>query len=251
MARSYIIAGNWKMYKTVAEGRRFIADLEKAFTPSEQVQVLLFVPFTALHPLAGLSTALAIGAQNMHPETQGAFTGEVSPTMLAELVSWVLIGHSERRELFGEDDAFINRKLRAALEHGLRPVLCVGETLPEREAGRTMQKLQGQLEADLAGLDHDAISRIVIAYEPIWAIGTGRNATPQQAEEVHRFIKEQTLARHGLTLPVLYGGSVKPDNSREILSQADVDGVLVGGASLKPDSFSGIISHSQSLSSPR
>ncbi len=248
MARPILVAGNWKMYMTVAEGRRFVTELEKAGPPPASVRVVLFAPYTALHALQGLSGFVQLGAQNLHPEPQGAFTGEISAPMLAELVPWVLVGHSERREIFGESDELVCRKLHAALAHGLQPVLCVGETLPEREGGRTTTKLRTQLDAGLAGMEASAVSRLVIAYEPIWAIGTGRNATPGQAQEAHHFIKEQLRGRYGLAVPVLYGGSVKPDNCAALLAQPDVDGLLVGGASLKADSFSAIISHSVTAS---
>jgi len=242
MRKEYLIAGNWKMFKTVAESREFVQDLAREFTAVPGLEVAVFPPFTALAATHGLDPKIKIGAQNMFFEEKGAFTGEISPLMLQELADCVLVGHSERREIFNESDADVNKKLKAALKFNLPPVLCIGETLPEREAGETLPKIKRQLERalkDVAGAD---IAKITVAYEPIWAIGTGRNATPGQAQEVHHFIR-QTLREMapGNSSKILYGGSVKPENCLELLSQEDISGVLVGGASLKVDQFSAII----------
>jgi triosephosphate isomerase len=242
MGKKFLIAGNWKMYKNAAQSRAFILELAQAVAPVPGLEVVVFPPFTALAGLRDLAADIKIGAQNMFYEEQGAFTGEISPLMLQELVDFVLIGHSERRQIFGESDADVNKKIRAALQFKLLPVLCVGETLQEREAGKTMAKIKNQLEKAVQGMANYEMSKIVVAYEPIWAIGTGRNATPAQAQEVHHFIKGiwQELAP-GRNLKILYGGSVKPENSLELLSQDDISGVLVGGASLKIEPFSAII----------
>jgi triosephosphate isomerase len=242
MGKEYLIAGNWKMYKNADQSREFIHELAQSFVPVTGLEVAVFPPFTALAGLRGLDAKIKIGAQNMFYEEKGAFTGEISPLMLQGLVDYVLIGHSERREIFKENDGDVNKKVRAALQFKLLPVLCVGETLQEREAGKTMAKIKNQLEKALQGIENREIDKIVVAYEPIWAIGTGRNATPAQAQEVHHFIKgvwqDMAPARN---LKILYGGSVKPENSLELLAQEDISGVLVGGASLKVDQFSAII----------
>jgi triosephosphate isomerase len=242
MGKEYLIAGNWKMFKSVAESREFVQDLAKEFAAMPGLEVAVFPPFTALAATYGLDPKIKIGAQNMFFEENGAFTGEISPLMLQDLVDYVLVGHSERREIFAESDEVVNKKLRAALKFKLPPVLCVGETLPEREAGKTLSKIKRQLEKALQGVAVADMETITVAYEPIWAIGTGRNATPGQAQEVHCFIR-QTLQEiaPGSKIKILYGGSVKPENSLELLSQEDISGVLVGGASLKVDQFSAII----------
>jgi triosephosphate isomerase len=242
MGKTYLIAGNWKMHKNAAQSRAFVQELAQAFAPVPGLEVVVFPSFTALAGLRDLDAKIKIGAQNMFYEEKGAFTGEISPLMLQELVDYILIGHSERREIFKESDEDVNKKVRAALQFKLLPVLCVGETLEEREAGKTMAKIKNQLEKAVQGLANYEMSKIVVAYEPIWAIGTGRNATPAQAQEVHHFIKGiwQKLAP-GRNLKILYGGSVKPENSLELLSQDDISGVLVGGASLKVEQFSAII----------
>ncbi|MCX6555761.1 MAG: triose-phosphate isomerase [Candidatus Aminicenantes bacterium] len=242
MGKEYLIAGNWKMYKNAAESRAFVSDLAGTFTQVPGLAVAVFPPFTALAGLRSLDGKIKIGAQNMFYEEKGAFTGEISPLMLQELVDYVLIGHSERREIFKESDEDVNKKIRMALQFNLLPVLCVGETLQERETGKTRAKIERQLEKALHGVASRDSGKIIIAYEPIWAIGTGLNATPKQAQEVHHFIKGlwRELAP-GQNLQILYGGSVKPENSLELLAQEDVAGVLVGGASLKIESFSAII----------
>ncbi len=242
MNREYFIAGNWKMFKTADESRQFVQDLTQKFTPGAGLTVAVFPPFTSLAAVQGLDPRVRIGAQNMFYENQGAFTGEISPLMLKGLVEYVLIGHSERRQIFHESDEDVNRKLLAALAAGLKPLLCVGETLPERESGRTLDKVTGQLERGLFAVEVGAWAQVTIAYEPIWAIGTGRNATPEQAQEVHYAIARWLEGRApGIRVKVLYGGSVKPENSLDLLRQPDISGVLVGGASLKVESFSAII----------
>jgi triosephosphate isomerase (TIM) len=248
MGKEYVIAGNWKMYKNAAESRAFVVDLAKTFAPLPGMVVAVFPPFTALAGLRAVDAKIKIGAQNVFYEEKGAFTGEISPRMLQELVDYVLVGHSERREIFRESDEVVNKKINAALAAGLLPVLCVGETLQERETGKTRSKIESQLQKAVQGVSGRDLGRIIIAYEPIWAIGTGINATPKQAQDVHRFIKGvwQELAP-GSKPQILYGGSVKPENSLELLAQEDVSGVLVGGASLKIESFSAIIQHCAQL----
>ena len=242
MRKEYMIAGNWKMFKTVAESREFIIALAREFDVVRGLDVVVFPPFTALASLHGLDPKIKIGAQNMFFEEKGAFTGEISPLMLQELADCVLIGHSERREIFAESDELVNKKLMAALKFKLAPILCIGESLPEREAGKTLSKIKRQLEKALQGVTGADLEKVTVAYEPIWAIGSGLNATPDQAQEVHHFISEtlQEMAP-ARKIKILYGGSVKPENSLDLLSQEDIHGVLVGGASLKVESFSAII----------
>ncbi|HDP95975.1 MAG TPA: triose-phosphate isomerase [Candidatus Aminicenantes bacterium] len=238
-----MIAGNWKMHMTVAAGREFLNALEASLSVPDAVEVALFPAYTAIYPLRQVAKQVRLGAQNMHAETEGAFTGEVSAPMLRELVDLVLVGHSERRHIFGEDDDLLNRKTKRALEHGLQPVLCVGETLKERDAGATLERINAQIEGGFAGIDKQAAQKIIVAYEPVWAIGTGRTATPQQAQEVHAAIRSILEARvpDPGRIRILYGGSVKPENSADLLSQPDIDGALVGGASLRVEPFSAII----------
>jgi triosephosphate isomerase (TIM) len=226
-SRSVLVAGNWKMFKGPAEARAFFA----SFTPPDGVDVVLCPPYVSL--AAAIDSGLDVYAQNVHWEPSGAYTGEVAPDMLVELgAAGALVGHSERRQLFGERDTMVARRAQAALDAGLGVIACVGETLEQREAGDTELVLTIQVQAlAFAAGGHE---RLVIAYEPVWAIGTGHVATPEQAQAAHAFIKGI------LDRPVLYGGSVKPENAEELLSQPDVDGALVGGASLDPDSFTAI-----------
>ena len=249
MNKKYIIAGNWKMNKTVDESIEFYRELEKKITVNEDIKILIFPPFTSLHPLKKLSKKIITGSQNIHYEEKGAYTGEISPVMLKNLVDYVLIGHSERREIFKEDDDLLNKKLHTALQHDLIPILCIGETLDERKRHQTFSKLTNQINKDFEGLDEEKIKKVVIAYEPIWAIGTGKTATPEQAQEVHFFIRNllNEKVKEPEEIPILYGGSVKPENSRELLSQKDINGVMVGGASLKVDAFFDIINSSYNL----
>jgi triosephosphate isomerase len=257
LKREYLIAGNWKMFKTVEESIQFVNALHgkvAGVDPAkrEGVDILVFPPFTSLYAVKDLSGIIKTGSQNLHFEENGAFTGEVSPSMLKNIVDYVLIGHSERREIFNELDRDLNKKVKTALKFGFTPVLCIGESLEERERGETFSKVARQLELDLDGLETPDILKIVIAYEPIWAIGTGRVATPEQAQEVHAFIRE--VLKKKITddaaadsVKILYGGSVKPKNSFELLTQKDINGVLVGGASLQVDDFFAIIVNSFEL----
>jgi len=246
----YIIAGNWKMHNTVNDSIDFVVELDKRIDKNSRIEILVFPPFTSLYPLKGISEKIKIGAQNIFYEEKGAYTGEISPLMLENVVEYVLIGHSERRQIFKETEIEVNKKVRKALDYGFKVVLCVGETLEEREARETLPKIKMQLEKNLEGVNDRKWDNVVIAYEPIWAIGTGKTATPEQAQDVHAFIREilKKYIGDSLRIPILYGGSVKPENSYEILSQKDINGVLVGGASLKVDSFFDIINSSIKLS---
>ena len=244
-----LMAANWKMYKTSAEAKDtllLLAELLGNRSP-EGREVLVFAPFTALEASAEAMRALHgghVGAQNMYPAMKGAFTGEISPAMiLASGASWVLIGHSERRHLLGESDEFIGRKVRLALQTGLNVMLCVGETLEEREQGALAGVLQRQISLALEGIEKEAMPHLAVAYEPVWAIGTGKSASSADIEEAHALLN-QLLEKHFETtreIPVLYGGSVKPENAHSILALDNVDGVLVGGASLQAESFSRIV----------
>ena len=243
--RTPYIAANWKMHKTVAEAVAFVDALLPRIAATQH-DVVVCPPFTALGAVVErrYGTAVRVAAQNMHEEEQGAFTGEISAPMLVELdVDAVLLGHSERRQLFGETDEALARKVPAALAAGLEPILCVGESEEARDAGQTEAVLERQLQADLAGVDSADLAAVVIAYEPIWAIGTGRTATPDQAEEAIAFIRDVVRRRGGAAeeLRILYGGSVKSDNAAELLGREEIDGALVGGASLEPDSFAEIV----------
>ncbi|MFO7167977.1 MAG: triose-phosphate isomerase [Chloroflexota bacterium] len=244
MGRIPLIAGNWKMYKTVSEATELVQGLLRELGSPSDREVLICPPFTALHAVAPLleGTALRLGAQNLFYEPQGAFTGEISPLMLKDLgCSYVIVGHSERRQIFGESDELIGKKLRAALSHGLRPILCVGETKPQRDAGDAERVTLGQVRACLSGVGADQIRDVVIAYEPVWAIGTGDTATAADAQAMHAAIRGALAELYGAEaaaeVRIQYGGSVKPDNVDELMAQPDIDGALVGGASLKADSF--------------
>jgi triosephosphate isomerase len=246
--RKKLIAGNWKMFTTLAQARQLAQSVVKGLGSENRVCVAVCPPFPYLIPVAEVlrGTSVALGAQNLYPEKEGAFTGEVSPMMLLDAgCEYVVVGHSERRHQLGETDAFINRKLRAALAAGLRVIFCVGETLAEREASQTEAVLSTQLAGGLAKVLPESLAKVVVAYEPVWAIGTGRNATPDQAQQAHSFIRGQIAVHFGeeaaRTLPIQYGGSVKPENAASIMREPDVDGALVGGASLQADSFLGII----------
>jgi len=248
--REPLIAANWKMHKTIGEAKAFI----EAFLPKVQglkgVEIALAPPFTALAAVGQLlreqGAAVRLAAQNMHPNPQGAYTGEISPVMLRELgCRYVILGHSERRRHFGEDDALINEKVLAAFKYGLLPILCVGETFEERRAGMTHSVLERQLTAALEGVPREAARRLVIAYEPVWAIGTGETASPEDAEEGARFLRSLIAKLYddgtAASVRVQYGGSVKADNAGGILAEPDIDGALVGGASLDPDEFFAIV----------
>jgi triosephosphate isomerase len=243
--RTPYIAANWKMHKTVAEAVAFVDALLPRIAATQH-DVVVCPPFTALGAVVErrYGTAVRVAAQNMHEEDSGPFTGEVSAPMLIELdVDAVILGHSERRRLFGETDEALARKVPAALAAGLEPILCVGESEEARDAGQTEEVLERQLQADLAGVGSTDLAGVVIAYEPIWAIGTGRTATPEQAEEAIAFIRDVVRQRGSAAeeLRILYGGSVKPDNAAELLGREEIDGALVGGAGLEPDSFAEIV----------
>lgn len=243
--RRPILAANWKMNKTPSQTAAFFQGFLPRFGPSCAAEVVVVPPFTSLpaaaEALAGQSL-VGLGAQNVHPEPNGAYTGEVSLEFLKELgVRYVVLGHSERRQYFGETDLFINQKVRATLKAGMTPILCIGETLEQRDAGKLTDVCRTQLRGGLAGLAPTEADKVVVAYEPIWAIGTGRTATPAQAQEAHSFVRSVlgeifggVGAQH---VRIQYGGSMKPENAAELMAQPDVDGGLVGGASLDPDSF--------------
>jgi triosephosphate isomerase len=245
--RTPLIAGNWKMYKTVAEAEAFVAGFLPRVSRAEGVDVAVCAPFTALGALvdSARGSRVQVFAQNMHQEPFGAFTGEVSAPMLTELdVHGVVLGHSERREYFGETDRALQLKVPAALEAGLVPILCVGETEEERENDETQRKLRQQVQEDLAKVPEERLAEVVVAYEPIWAIGTGQVATPAQAQEAIAFVRALIGDRsrdQAERARILYGGSVKPDNAAELLALPDVDGALVGGASLEPTSLAAIV----------
>lgn len=247
--RKKIVAANWKMNMTQAEATAFVAPFLLELGEARDVEVVIVPPFTAIAAVnAALESAqdVKVGAQNMHWERAGAFTGEISPAMLRDLfVRYVVLGHSERRTLFGETDEIVNRKVRSAHEAMLRPIVCVGETLEQRERGDVEKVLGTQLKGSLAGLEAKELQETVIAYEPVWAIGTGKTATADQAQEAHAFIRQvlreisdETTADR---IRIQYGGSVKPDNARTLMTQPDIDGALVGGASLDPRSFAQIV----------
>lgn len=246
--RKKIIAGNWKMNKTVSEAQNLAAAIKRDLDSEAKVDVVLCPPFTAISAVsqAVSGTQIAIGAQNMHYEPSGAYTGEISAEMLREqYCRYVILGHSERRQFFGETDEGVNKKAVAALAAGLKPIICVGETLEEREADKIEEVIRTQINGGLAGLSEADMKNVVIAYEPIWAIGTGKTASPEQAQEVHAFIRSllagltsQAIAD---TVRIQYGGSMKPGNAAELLSKPDIDGGLIGGAALDAPSFIGIV----------
>ncbi len=244
MTRKPLIAGNWKLNKTVPEALELAAELKQGLADCSRADLLVCPVSVALYPVSELlrGSPIAVGGQDLFWEESGAFTGAVSGTMLKSAgCSHVIVGHSERREVFGDSDEDVNRKLRAALDAGLTPILCVGETLDKREQKVTKEFLRKQLGADIRGFERDLISRILVAYEPIWAIGTGVTATPAQAGETQRFIRDLFREHYdgeiADNLRILYGGSVKPDNARSLISEEHVDGFLIGGASLQADSF--------------
>jgi len=248
--RRPVIAGNWKMYKTIGEAVDFVEKLKPLVAKVDHCDVVVAPPFTALRAAADAAkgSKIKVAAQNIHWDKEGAHTGDVSPGMLLDAgCTHVIIGHSERRQDHAETDESVNRKLKAALATGLAPIVCVGETLAERESGRTREVLERQFQHGFAGLTPSEFSRIIIAYEPVWAIGTGRTATPEMAAESHRHLRELARQRFGETeagaLRILYGGSVKPDNIGGLMAQEEIDGALVGGASLKVDSFAAIVNY--------
>jgi triosephosphate isomerase len=250
--RKPLISGNWKMHHNHFEAIQVVQKLSYRLRKEDYaaVDVSIHPPFTDIRSVQTVLESdripIALGAQNCHWEEKGAFTGEVSAPMLAKLnVSYVIAGHSERRELFGETDEWVNRKVLAVLKNGMTPILCVGETLDEREAGGTEEKVSGQVRAGLAGVKPDQVAGMVVAYEPIWAIGTGRNATPDDAQAtiaaIRGVVGEVAGAEPAASIRIQYGGSVKPTNIAELMAQPDIDGALVGGASLDPDDFARIV----------
>jgi triosephosphate isomerase len=246
--RRRFIAGNWKMNKTTSDAIELSNGLKRELYKIEDVTIVLCPPFTALDEVAEIvaESNIGLGAQNMHWEDAGAFTGEVSPLMLKDLgCAYVILGHSERRQYFHETNETINKKTKTALRHSLTPIVCVGETLQEREAGKTFDIIKDHVTNSLAGLTAEDMDRVVVAYEPVWAIGTGQTATPEQAQEVHAYIRSLLTASFGPEVAerviILYGGSVKPGNTAELVNQKDIDGALVGGASLEIASFAGIV----------
>jgi triosephosphate isomerase (TIM) len=249
MSRRPIIAANWKMNQTPNETEQFLRKFLGYFQDKTAVDVVIAPAFVSLpraNEFISKSNAVSLSAQNMSPEPAGAYTGEISAAMLLELnCEYVILGHSERRTLFGEDDAFINRKVRAAHEAGIKAILCIGETLEERDGGKIEEVLKTQLDGSLADIGAMRMIDTVIAYEPVWAIGTGRTASPEQAQEAHAFVRGLLVEKYGDDVAgkvrIQYGGSAKPGNAAELISQPDIDGFLVGGASLEPDSFYEIV----------
>lgn len=246
--RKPVIVANWKMNKTVRESVEFINSLVRTFPDPIDREIIIAPPFTALYAVccAAAKTTVKVAAQNVYWQKEGAYTGEISAGMLAEAgCNSVIIGHSERRRLFSETDEEINRKIAVALQYDLKPILCIGETLGERQSDRTFDVIESQLKRGLNNIESDDIDAILIAYEPVWAIGTGKTAKPEQAQEVHRFIRKQIEADYGnriaSELVILYGGSVNTGNIDNLMRESDIDGVLVGGASLNPDSLTRII----------
>ena len=253
--RKKIIAANWKMNMTVSEAESYLDTFLLEMGDESRVEVVIIPPFTAIPKVSERLNSVQnvkVGAQNMSSEKSGAFTGEISGSMLRELfVRNVVLGHSERRTLFGETDAIVNKKTHAALEASLKPIVCIGETLAQRDAGQVEQVLETQIKGSLAGLTAKELHETVIAYEPVWAIGTGRTASPAQAQEAHAFIRKTIAAISDQAtadkIRIQYGGSVKPENTAALMSQPDIDGALVGGASLDPRAFSEIVKHTCKL----
>jgi triosephosphate isomerase len=248
--RTPVMAGNWKMYKTAAQTSDFFAQFSPAVAASTHAEIVICAPFVDLPAAveAARSTSIGIGAQDVFWLKEGAYTGEVSAPMLAAIgCQWVIVGHSERRQYFDETEETVFKKTVAALEAGLTPIVCVGERLEEREAGATESVLAQQFEGGMQGLDAQQFARIVIAYEPVWAIGTGKTATPEMAQAAHAFLRSRIEGHFGNSAAaacrILYGGSVKPDNVRGLMAQPDIDGALVGGASLIPASFAAIVNY--------
>jgi triosephosphate isomerase (TIM) len=243
LRRRPIIAGNWKMNKTADEAMDLVGEMIDDLDVVEGATIVLCPPFVALYPLVDLveQSSIMLGAQNMYFEEAGAYTGEVSPVMVADLCDYVILGHSERRQHFGESDADVNKKVKLAFKHSLIPIMCVGETLAQREAGETEQVVGSQLRLGLAGVPPHQAREMVIAYEPIWAIGTGRAATPQDANATIGYLRQQLRELYSAVVSgaarILYGGSVTAANVRDLMNQPELDGALVGGASLKPDDF--------------
>lgn len=249
--RKPLIAGNWKMHTTISDAINLANGIKRELIDFNKVDILLCPPFTALSSVYEviMDTNIKLGAQNIAWEKEGAYTGEISSIMLKDCgCKFAIIGHSERRKYFGESDEMVNKRIKAALAGGVTPIVCVGETLEERERDLTTKVIAKQLEGGLSDLSEDEANKIIIAYEPVWAIGTGKTATPQQAQEIHKFIRtwvsDKISHPCASSLRILYGGSVKPDNIRELMNEEDIDGGLVGGASLKVDSFTEIVKNS-------
>ncbi len=248
MGRLPFIAGNWKMNKTVGEALDLVRQLKASLLNVEGVEVAVAPPFTALYAISQelKGSSIRLAAQNLFYEEKGAFTGEISTLMLKEIgCQYAIIGHSERRQFFGETDETVNRRIKAALGQGLKPIFCVGETLKEREEGKTFPVIERQVEGGLRGIGREEVKNIVMAYEPVWAIGTGKTATPEQAEEIHQFIRKRLEKLYSREIAerirIQYGGSVTPENIKGLISQENIDGALVGGASLKSETFSKIV----------
>ena len=246
--RKPFIAGNWKMHKTVPQALELVEGLRGLVEGERGVEVVVAPPFTALYPVAQIlrGSVIKLAAQDCFWEEEGAYTGEISPGMLADVgCAYCIVGHSERRHIFGETSEDVAKKARALLNHGVSPIVCVGETLEDRERGEALKVVGNQLEGSLAGISAEDMARVVIAYEPVWAIGTGKTATPQQAQEMHSFIRQWVGEKFGgdvaSALTILYGGSVKPENIQGLMAMEDIDGALVGGASLKASSFAKIV----------
>lgn len=249
--RPVVIVANWKMYKTIAEAKEYVAALEPLIQ-GNPAYICLAPPFTALSTVAGLciDNGIIIGGQNMYDADEGAFTGEISGNMLKDAgAKFVILGHSERRRIFHETNDFINKKLKKALALGLQPILCIGETLAEREHGSTIKVLTSQLRRSLADLTPEQVGEVILAYEPIWAIGSNETATPQVAEQIHAFCRKYLGNHFGIKIaekmPILYGGSVKPENTAALMEQKNIDGLLVGSASLSPETFGKIIQNAE------
>lgn len=249
--RKKIVAGNWKMNKTIKEAVEMLSSLKELVADVKETEVVIGAPFTALSEAAKVvaGSNVKLAAQNMNPNKSGAFTGEISATMLKELaVEYVILGHSERREYYGETNEIVNEKVKAALANSLKPILCVGEKLEEREADKTEAVVEDHVRGGLKDISKEEMANVVIAYEPVWAIGTGKTATPEQAQEVHAFIRklltEMYDAEVASNVTVQYGGSMKADNAKELMDKEDIDGGLVGGASLEAESFAKIVKSS-------
>ena len=247
-----LIAGNWKMFKTISEGLNLVNIIKAGVHTITECDVAICPPFTALAAIgeALRDTYIELGAQDMHHETEGAYTGEISPLMLKDVgCRYVILGHSERRAYFKETDELINKKVMAALKYNLIPIVCIGETLEEREARRAFEVVKQQFDHSLAELKEEEMERVVIAYEPVWAIGTGRTATPEQAEQMHSYVRRLLNEKYGdsvaARVKILYGGSVKPENTAQLMAKPHVDGALVGGASIKAEAFIQIVANAR------
>jgi triosephosphate isomerase len=252
--RKPIIAGNWKMNKTIKKATEFARDLVETLNDCPDMEIIIFPPFTALYAVANVvrDTNILFGAQNMYCEPAGAYTGEISPLMLADIgVHYVILGHSERREIIGETDELINLKMKAALNYRMKPILCIGEKIEEREKGKAEEVVHNQLVKDLHDISKDEMVRTVLAYEPLWAIGTGKTASPEDANKMHTFIRETIInlydKRIASKIRIQYGGSVRPDNIDILMAQPEIDGALVGGASLDVESFVKIVKFQRSV----